>query len=98
MDHHVHRHPGLGIAVMVRESWYKVRYRRLSPLGGVGECGRSSAGFEKRDAADVFCCEQIELRALLRPGLRHNQIVSASLRRSRFAKGTLLALNIMQNA
>ncbi len=55
-------------------------------------------GFKDHDAASRFCREHGELRDLLRPRRRHNQIVSASLRRFRFAKGARLALNIMQNA
>jgi hypothetical protein len=39
-----------------------------------------------------------EFRNLLRPRLRHNPIVPASLRRSRFAKAVHLALSIMQAA
>jgi hypothetical protein len=55
-------------------------------------------GFQSHDAADRFCREHGELRNLLRPRRRHNQIVSASLRRSRFAKGAAIALEIMQSA
>ena len=39
-----------------------------------------------------------ELRDFLRPRRRHNQIVSASLRRSRFTKAATIALKIMQSA
>ena len=49
-------------------------------------------------AASRFCREHGELRDLLRPRRRHNQIVSASLRRSRFVRVTRKALNIVQNA
>ena len=59
---------------------------------------RCMRGFKSHDAAERFCREHGELRNLLRPRRRHNQIVSASLRRARFAKATCIALNIMQNA
>ena len=55
-------------------------------------------GFKSHDAADRFCREHGELRDLLRPRRRHNQPVSASLRRFRFARGAKPALGIMQNA
>ena len=48
--------------------------------------------------AHRFCREYSEIRDLLRPRYRHNQIVSASPRRTRFAKATRIALSIMQNA
>ena len=47
-------------------------------------------GFKSHDAAARFCREHGELRNLLRLRRRHNQIVSASLRRSRFAKALRL--------
>ena len=59
---------------------------------------RCMRGFKSHDAADRFCREHGELRDLLRPRRRHNQPVSASLRRSRFAKATRIALNIMTAA
>jgi putative transposase len=59
---------------------------------------RCMRGFKSHDAADRFYGEHGELRDLLRPRRRHNQAVSASLRRSRFAKATCIALDIMQNA
>jgi putative transposase len=59
---------------------------------------RCMRGFKSHDAAERFCREHGELRNLLRPRRRYNQIVSASLRRARFAKATCIALNIMQNA
>jgi putative transposase len=59
---------------------------------------RCMRGFKSHDAAERFCREHGELRNLLRPCRRHNQIVSASLRRARFAKASYVALNIMQNA
>ena len=55
-------------------------------------------GFKSRDAASRLCRKHGELRNLLCPRRRHNQIISASLRRSRFIKATHIALNIMQNA
>ena len=55
-------------------------------------------GFKSHDAAHRFCREHGELRDLLRPRHRHNQTVSASLRRFRFARGVRVALGIMQNA
>ena len=59
---------------------------------------RCMRGFKNHGAASRFCREHGELRDLLRPRRCHNQIVSASLRRSRFIKATRIALNIMQNA
>jgi hypothetical protein len=51
-------------------------------------------GFESPDAAGCFCREHGELRNLLRPRRCHNQIVPASLRRSRFVKAAQIALDI----
>ena len=59
---------------------------------------RCMRGFKDYNAANRFCREHGELRNLLRPRHHHNQTVSASLRRSRFARATRIALNIMQNA
>jgi putative transposase len=59
---------------------------------------RCMRGFKSHDAASRFCREHGELRNLLRPRLRHNQIVPTSLRRSRFAKAVHVALSIMQAA
>ena len=59
---------------------------------------RCMRGFKSLDAASRFCCGHGELRDLLRPRRRHNQIVSASLRRFRFARDAQIALGIMQNA
>ncbi|NPD66763.1 IS6 family transposase (plasmid) [Lichenicola cladoniae] len=59
---------------------------------------RCMRGFKNHDAAHRLCREHGELRNLLRPRRRHNQIVSASLRRTRFARGARAALRIMQNA
>jgi len=58
---------------------------------------RCMRGFKSHDAADRFCREHGELRDFLRPRRRHNQPVSASLRRFRFARGARVALGIMQN-
>ncbi len=59
---------------------------------------RCMRGFKSHGAASRFCREHGELRDLLRPRRRHNQIVPPSLRRFRFARGARLALEIMQNA
>ena len=59
---------------------------------------RCMRGFKDHDAASRFCREHGELRNLLRPRRRHNQTVSASLRRSRFARATRIALDIMTAA
>jgi len=59
---------------------------------------RCMRGFKSRDAAARFCREHGELRNLLRPRRRHNQIVPASIRRSRFAKAAQIALDIMRAA
>ncbi len=59
---------------------------------------RCMRGFKNHDAAHRFRREHGELRDPLRPRRRHNQIVSASLRRFRFARGAQVALGIMQNA
>ena len=59
---------------------------------------RCMRGFKSHDAAQRFCMEHGELRDLLRPRRRHNQVVPASFRRLRFARGAQAALEIMQNA
>ncbi|MGI4801370.1 MAG: IS6 family transposase [Janthinobacterium lividum] len=59
---------------------------------------RCMRGFKNHDAANRFCREYGELRNLLRPRHRHNEVVSASSRRARFAKAAQVALGIMQNA
>ena len=59
---------------------------------------RCMRGFKSHDAASRFCREHGELRDLLRPRHRHNETVSAFLRRSRFARAARITLNIMQNA
>ena len=52
-------------------------------------------GFKSHDAAHRFCRERGELCNFLRPRRRHNQIVSASSRSARFAKGVHIAPDIM---
>ena len=59
---------------------------------------RCMRGFKSHDAASRFCREHGEHRDLLRPRRRHNQVVPASHRRFRFARGARVALGIMQNA
>lgn len=59
---------------------------------------RCMRGFKSHNAANRFCREHGELRNLLRPRRRHNQVVSASSRRAHFAKSARVALGIMQNA
>ena len=59
---------------------------------------RCMRGFKSHVAAHRFCREHGELRDLLRPRHRHNQVVSASSRCVRFARDARLALGIMQNA
>jgi putative transposase len=59
---------------------------------------RCMRGFKNHDAAGRFCREHGELCNLLRPRRRHNPTVPASLRRSRFAKATQIALEIMRAA
>ena len=55
-------------------------------------------GFKAHDAASRFCHEHGELRDRLRPRRGHNQTVSASLRRFRFAGATRIAPDIMTAA
>jgi len=87
----------LGKAVRHRTSAY-LNNRLEQDHRGIKGRIRCMRGFKSHDAADRFCREHGELRDLLRPRRRHNQAVSASLRRSRFAKVTRIALDIMQNA
>ena len=87
----------LGKAVRHRTSAY-LNNRLEQDHRGIKGRIRCMRGFKNHDAAERFCREHGELRNLLRPRHRHNQIVSASLRRARFAKATYIALNIMQNA
>jgi putative transposase len=87
----------LGKTVQHRTSVY-LNNRLEQDHRGIKGRIRCMRGFKSHDAAERFCREHGELRNLLRPRRRHNQIVPASLRRSRFAKATSIALNIMQNA
>ena len=59
---------------------------------------RCMRGFKNHDAASRFCREHGELRNLLRLRRCHNQIVPASLRRSRFARAAQVAVAILQAA
>jgi len=59
---------------------------------------RCMRGFKSDESARRFCREHGELRNLLRPRSRHHQIVSASSRRVRFAKGARIAMDIMTSA
>ena len=59
---------------------------------------RCMRGLKSREPAQRFCRERGERRDLLRLRHRHSQVVSASSRRLRFARGARLALGIMQNA
>ena len=65
---------------------------------GIKRWIRCVRGFKDHDVAGRFCREHVELRDLLRARRRHNQSVSDSLRRFRFARGARVALGIMQNA
>jgi putative transposase len=87
----------LGKAVQHRTSVY-LNNRLEQDHRGIKGRIRCMRGFKSHDAAECFCREHGELRNLLRPRRRHNQIVPASLRRSRFAKAAKLALAIMQGA
>jgi putative transposase len=55
-------------------------------------------GFKSQDAAGRFCRKHDEFRNLLRPRRRHNQFISATLRRSRVVKAARIALDIMRAA
>ncbi len=59
---------------------------------------RCMRGFKSHDTAARFCREHGELRNLLRPRHRNNQVVPALLRCLRFARGARIALTIMQAA
>ena len=59
---------------------------------------RCMHGFKSPDAASRFCRGRGELRNLLRPRRRHNQIAPAALRRSRSVKAAQIAFNIMRVA
>jgi len=87
----------LGRTVRHRTSVY-LNNRLEQDRRGIKGRIRCMRGLKNHDAAGRFCREHGELRNLLRPRLRHNQIVPASLRRSRFAKAAHVALNIMRAA
>ncbi len=87
----------LGKAVRHRTSAY-LNNRLEQDHRGIKGRIRCMRGFKSHNAAGRFCREHGELRDLLRPRRRHNQVVCASLRRFRFAKGARTALGIMQNA
>jgi transposase-like protein len=89
--------PVLGKAISHRTSACPNNRLEQDHRGIKGRIG-CMRGFKSHDAAGRFCREHGELRDLLRPRRRHNQIISASLRRFRFAKGAQAALGIMQNA
>ena len=59
---------------------------------------RCMRGFKSHEAASRFCREHGELRNLLRPRHRHNQVIPAPLRRLRFVRSARIALAIMQAA
>jgi hypothetical protein len=85
----------LGKAVRHRTSAYLNNLLEQDHRGIKGRI-RCMRGFKTHDAADRFCREHGELRDLLRSRRHHNQIVSASLRRFRFARDAQVALGIMQ--
>ncbi len=87
----------LGKTVRHRTSAY-LNNRLEQDHRGINGRIRCMRGFKSHDAANRFCREHGELRNLRRPRRRHNQIVSASLRRSCFAKSTRIALDIMTSA
>jgi transposase-like protein len=87
----------LGRAVRHRTSAY-LNNRLEQDHRGIKGRIRCMRGFKDDQAAVRFCREHGELRDLLRPRRRHNQIVSASTRRFRFTKGAQIALRIMQSA
>ena len=87
----------LGKVVRHRTSAY-LNNRLEQDHRGIKGRTRCMRGFKSHDAAHRFCREHGELRYLRRPRRRHNQIVSASSRRARFAKSARIALNIMTSA
>ncbi len=84
----------------------KVRHRTSAYLNnrleqdhrGIKGRIRCMRGLKSHDAAHRFCREHGKLRDLLCPRRSHNQTISVSLRRFRFARGAHVALGIMQNA
>ena len=87
----------LGKAVRHRTSAY-LNNRLEQDHRGIKGRIRCMRGFKSHDVAHRFCREHGELRDLLRLRRRHNQVVPASPRRLRFARGARVALGIMQNA
>ena len=87
----------LGRAVRHRTSTY-LNNQLEQDHCGIKSRMRCMRGFKNSGAAARFCREHGELRSHLRPRSRHNQVVSASLRRSPFARASRVALNIMPNA
>ncbi|MGI4799667.1 MAG: DDE-type integrase/transposase/recombinase, partial [Janthinobacterium lividum] len=87
----------LGKTVRHRTSAY-LNNRLEQDHRGINGRIRRMRGFKSHDAASRFCREHGELRNLLRPRRRHNQIVSASHRRFRFAQGAHTVLDIMTSA
>jgi putative transposase len=87
----------LGKTVLHRTSVY-LNNRLEQDHRGIKGRIRCMRGFKSPDAASRFCREHGELRNLLRPRRRHNQIVPAALRRSRFVKAAQIAFNIMRVA
>ena len=84
----------LGREVLHRTSAY-LNNRLEQDHRGIKGRIRYMRGFKSHEAAESFCREHGELRNLLRPRRRHNQVVFALLRRSRFTKGARFALQIM---
>jgi putative transposase len=79
----------LGKTVQHRTSVY-MNNRLAQDHRGIKGRIRCMRGFKSHDAAERFCREHGELHNLLRQRRRHNQIVPAYLRRSRFAKAAEL--------
>ncbi len=77
----------LGKAVRHRISAY-LNNRLEQDHRGIKGRTRCMCSFKSHGAVHRFCREHGELQDLLRPRRRHNQSVSASLRRFRFARGT----------
>ena len=87
----------LGKSVRHRTSAY-LNNRLEQDHRGIKGRIRCMRGFKSHGAARRFCREHGKLQYLLRSRRRHNQPVSASLRRFRFARGARAALGMMQNA
>ena len=87
----------LGKAVRHRTSAY-LNNRLEQDHRGIKGRIRCMRGFKNPDAAGRFCREHGELRDRLRPRRRHNQVVSASSRSTRFVRGAHIALDILTSA